>query len=438
MPLSDVVDVTIVTLSRGISQAGFGTALIAGYHTEYLDLVREYSDLDALAADGFSTYHPIYRAAQKLFAQSPHPPTFKVGRRATPFSQAVELEVTDDTEGLVYSVKVISPDGTETVCSYTVQAADTLNDIAVALAALITAISGITAAAPIGAVIEPAADTAGDYFYFEELNAELLFTDVTPDPGIAADLAAIKLADNDWYALAIDSNSEAEIKAAAAVIEADSKIAAFNTRDSGCANASVTDDVASDLQAAGYLRTPIMFSKHHAGYAGAAWLGRMLPTAPGTATWAFKLLSGVIVDSLNVNETSALEGKNCNYYVPIASANVTLWGKSPSGEYIDVVRGVDWMTARIQERVFLLFLNNPKVPYTDSGADRVRSEVRAQMREGVTVGFLAGVPDFIVTVPLVADVAAADKIDRLLPDVYFEGTLAGAIHKTRMRGVLKV
>ncbi len=437
MPLSDIVDVTITTQTKGIAQAGFGTPIIVGYHDAFLELVREYSDLASLVTDGITVNHPIYKAAQAIMGQSPHPSTFKVGRRALAFTETIELKPTDITEDLVYTVKVVSLDGTETTCSYTVLNGDAVADIVTALAALITAITDLTAT-DATTHVSCAADNAGEYFFYEELNAALEFTDVTTDPGIATDLAAIYLYDPDWYAACIDSNSETEIKAAAAYIETLDRIAAFNTKDAGVKDSGVSDDIATDLQGLAYVRNPLIYSEHHQGYAGAAWLGEMLTTTPGSATWAFKTLAGVSVDSLNTTEQATVEGKSCNHYLRIAGVNITRYGITPGDEYIDIIRGRDWLKARLQERVYAILVNNPKVPYTDGGVDLVRTEVRAQLREGISNGYLAADPPFTVTAPLVADVSANDKANRLLPDIDFEATLAGAIHKVVISGVLSI
>lgn len=437
MPLSDVVQVTITTATKGIAQAGFGTPLIVGYHTNYLDRVREYTDLASLVTDGFTVYDPIYRAAAAAWAQTPHPTSFKVGRRALPFTETIDLTPTDTTEDLVYTLKVLSPDGTETTCTYTVLSGDAVADIVAGLQTPLNAIADLTATDNTTKVT-CAADNAGEYFYFEELNAELELTDVTADPGIATDLAAIHLADPDWYGLAIDSNSVAEILAAAAWVETLDRIAAFYTKDAGVKDSGVSDDVASDLQTSAYARCVIKYSADHSGYGGAAWLGRMLPTNPGSASWVYKTLTGVAADVLTTTEQSTVEGKNCNHYQSLASVNITRWGISPAGEFIDITRGRDWLKARIQEEVYNVLVNNPKVPYTDAGADLIRGAILSVLDQGVKRGFLAADPAYTITVPLVSAQTTTNKANRIFSDIHFEATVAGAIHTVVITGTISV
>ena len=46
--VSEVVNVTIEIKDAAVSQAGFGTPLIAGYHTYWPELVRTFSDADEM------------------------------------------------------------------------------------------------------------------------------------------------------------------------------------------------------------------------------------------------------------------------------------------------------------------------------------------------------------------------------------------------------
>jgi hypothetical protein len=439
MPLSDIVTATVTTSAKGVSQAGFGVPLIAAYHTNYTDRVRQYATLASMVTDGFTAYTPAYRAAAKIFGQTPRPDYLKVGRRALPPTQVVQLAPQSNTVGTVYEVTVTDPAGNATDVSHTVTAGETIADICAALQTDLDAITNSTCTDE-STYVECTADNAGELFYFDDLNDDLWLTDVTTDPGIAEDLAAIQLADPEWYALCLDSNSEAEIKAAQAYIETLEKIAAYHTCDAGVRDASTDDDVASDLQDGSYVRYALVSSKHHSGYAGAALLGRMLPQNPGRATWIHKTLTGVTVDSLNDTQCSTIMGKAAFIYVTVAGLNMTLQTTPTDGMWLDIVRGRDWLVARMRERIVSLLANATKVPYTDVGVDMVINQIRAQLRQAQdpAYGLIALTPEFVITAPKVADVSTANKAARLLPDVNFEATLQGAIHKVTITGVVAV
>ncbi len=112
-----------------------------------------------------------------------------------------------------------------------------------------------------------------------------------------------------------------------------------------------------------------------------------------------------------------------------------MYGWVGSGEYIDIIRGVDWSEARIQELIYQVLINNIKVPFTDDGIQAVDSQLKAALQEGIDVGLYAS---YETTVPLAADVSATDKGNRLLPDVEFVAILAGAINKVQVNGIVSL
>jgi len=437
MSLSDIVSVTITTTAKGVSQAGFGTPLICGYHTEWMDYVREYEDVASLITDGILATSPIYKAASAIMSQNPHPTSFKVGRRATAFSQSVDITPTVGGTGYVHTVTVISPDGTSTVCSYTEQASDTVALICAGLQTVINAITDLTCTDDT-TNLSCDADNSGELFFYNSLSASLQLQDMTADPGLAADIALIRAEDDDWYGFCLDSNSEAEIEGAQAVIETLDKIAAYNTADYGVKDSGTSDDVASDMQTSAYDRCVMLYSADHDGYGGAAWLGKMLPTTPGSSTWSYKSLASVAADTLNATEENTIEGKDCNHYTTIKGLNMIFDGRTPGGTFIDIIRGRDWLKARLEERIVQLMADNAKIPFTDKGVDLVRCQVLAQLREGQSNGYIANDPDVVVTAPLVASVSTTNKANRTLPDVQFSATLQGAIHKVEISGVVSV
>lgn len=283
------------------------------------------------------------------------------------------------------------------------------------------------------------ADTAGDFFSFEVANAAKLgIAQDHANPGIATDLTAIAFESSDWYAFVTLFNSKALVDAAAAWAESNSKLYVPQTQDTAVITTTIsgTDDVAEALRANAYDYSPPIYHPKTAAFADAAWLGKCLPFDPGSETWKFKTLAGVPAVTFTDSQLVNLRAKRCNFYYTVAGRNITSEGISPSGRFIDTVRGTDWFIARLQERVFLLLASVAKIPFTDGGIALIEGAVRAQCDEAVEEGFFA--PGFTVTVPKAADVSAPNKAARLLPDVKFNATLAGAIHKTEIDGVVAV
>lgn len=171
-------------------------------------------------------------------------------------------------------------------------------------------------------------------------------------------------------------------------------------------------------------------------FPAAAWMGKMLSQAPGSASWAFKQLEGVSKAQLSTNTIDKLQKANINRYINIKDVGVTLDGRVAQGEYIDIIHGIDWLHVRIQERLFRLLMVNPKIPFTLQGVDLVRSEIMAQLKEAVYRGLLAADPEPMVSIPNIEDIDPTTRGKRILPDVRFSGRLAGAIHHIEIQGTV--
>jgi hypothetical protein len=172
-------------------------------------------------------------------------------------------------------------------------------------------------------------------------------------------------------------------------------------------------------------------------FLAAAWMGKMLFEPPGSITWAFKELDFITKYKLNTDITEKLKTFHINRHINVSNKGVTLDGKVSSGEYIDIIHGIDWLHVRIQERIFRLLMINGKIPYTLKGIDLVRSELLAQLKEGVMRGLLAEEPGPTVGIPDLETIPKEYKEKRILPDVKFSARLSGAIHAVEIRGTVK-
>jgi hypothetical protein len=433
---SEVVTLSIEIKDASVSQEGFGVPLIVGYHTYWAERVRTFSDPDEMTVSPLSmpVTHPIYLAAQAMKSQRPTVEQFKVGKRLGAPTHIVRLTPSAPAAGDVYSLKV---DGTQV--SVTADGTPTVAEIAGALATAITALAGVTATDNTTNV-SSAGDAAGVLHSYTELSSNLSIKDITANPAttIQADLAAIRAYDADWYGLLLDSNSEAEGLAAAAWAEAERVILFLSTADHEVKDGVITNDFGSDLETAGYHRTVLLYHHNPSQYAAAAWVGRMLSKAPGSATWANKSLTGVDKSTLSDTERGVLKGKNVNYYVDVKGVGFTLDGRAASGRYIDITHGQDWFEARVVERIVAMLANNDKIAYTNKGAQLAGTQVEGQILEGIEATYIDGESPWSVTVPRVADVNPNDRIARTLPNVKFAFVLQGAVHKVQITGTVRV
>lgn len=276
---------------------------------------------------------------------------------------------------------------------------------------------------------------AGELHSFERVTAgNLSLLDATANPGIATDLAAILAADGDWYGLLLDSSSSAEVSAAAAWVESNKKVFGYVTSDTAHLSTGSTSAIAYTLKTAGYTRTDGIYRAAlgtSTAWSAAAWMASQFVRAPGNATAAYKTLAGIEPDALTAAERAAMESCSLNFYTTAGGVAITYPGKTASGEWIDVVRDLDWMRARLQEAVYAVLVANGKVPFTDEGIGIVAAAVRAVLTAAVAANVLAS---FTLTVPRASAVSTANKSARNLPGVSFTGVLAGAIHTAAVTG----
>lgn len=444
MPISDIVDVSISTASATAKQAGFGVPLILGYSLRFPERVRYYDSSAGMLADGFLTTDAEYLAAQALESQSPRVQRWAVGRGELP--PTMRWAVTPVAVNLgVYKIRVKRGTFEETY-SFTADASATVAEIIAGLLALInadTASHGLTASDQT-TYLRLVQGTAGAFTEVEVLETTLLgIAQENADPGVATDLAAILAYDADWYALLLVSHSKAEILAAAAWVESNKKLLIAHTQDSAVENtAAGGGDVADSAEVSNYGRTAIIYHRDGGSFADAAWAGARLPTTPGAETWKFAKLAGVATNEFTATQLTNLRAKNANWFYEINGLPITAEGKVAANEWIDVVRGIDWTAARQGEEVLTVKVQagqfGKKIPFTDAGVAVIKSAVFKPLREGVTNGLYAEDPAPSVSAPLVADVSAANKSTRNLPDVFWTATLAGAIHKTTVRGAVSI
>lgn len=264
------------------------------------------------------------------------------------------------------------------------------------------------------------------------------------DATIADGLNAIQAASQDWYAwMIIPPGTYADdVKAAAAWNETQKKIFFQSTGDANVLDSGVETDLAFFFKNLAYDRTITAYHPNSQDTASQAWLeagwpGEALPYDPGSQTWAYKTISGVAAYGLTSGQRTAALAKNANVYTTLGGVNVTQFGKVASGEYIDIIRGLDWLESRLQEEVYGNLVNNRKIPFTDEGVALIENAVRGVLREAADAGLLVA-ESITVSVPLVANVSSANKIARNLPDVKFTATLQGAIHTVEIDGTVTV
>jgi len=402
--------------------------------------VDTFSEVQDLIDEGFSSGDEAVKAFTAMFSQKPRPVEARLARKETNVAKIVEINIDTVANSTNYTVTL---NGVDFV--YASSGAATATEIRDGLKALIGADPAYTVADVDADTFSITAVTAGLDFSVV-VDANMSFSVSTANLGMFEELSRIQTKEPDWYFLISTSRDEVDILEAARWIEAQVKLYFFETDEANIKDQTESEDsstVAYQLKALSRERTAWIWTKtdNLGNYPAAAWVGKLGPKDPGTVTWKFKNLAGVLPDDeLSGAEEKNIRDKNGNYYATVAGNGIIASeGVVASGEFIDIMRGTDALSRRIQEEVFFIFLNEDKVDYTDKGVEQLVNGAKAATNEFTGDGQLLKsdpAPTFS-TVP-VAEKSKLDRGARIYDDIEFEAEYAGAIHKTKIKGRISV
>ena len=245
-------------------------------------------------------------------------------------------------------------------------------------------------------------------------------------------------ANPEWFVLCPAGVDEEKYEDIAKWTEAHEKMACFTVTET-----------ASSLDVDTYMNSFEIFSPAKVDadqYINVAFAVACLQYEPGSETWAFKTLNAVSIAELTATQMQALQEANISYYVEYGGKAITQGGKTVSGQWIDVIRVMWWQKSDMQERIYNLFVTQPKIPYTDNGIAQVQNQIICSLKRGQAMGGIApteydeegnAIPGYTVTVPRARDLTQAERASRQLKGCKFTARLSGAIHNVEVRGTLE-
>jgi hypothetical protein len=448
LAITDVVSVSISIEDSSPKAVAFDTPLIVA-KAPFVG-AREYNATPAglaeMVTDGFPTYSRAYQMGARMAGQSGGAGSFYVYGRAAQQTHVMDLTVdiakTRVGQELSFDISYQGVSSTieVTVATNTVDAI--LDLVEAEIDASLAGLAGI-GVAPDNATatkLTLTADVAGDFFQID-LGGEQAFSleDVsTAGTGFAAELAAAKVAAGGEavYGLLIDGYSETEGNLAAAFTEANGMVCLLLSADQEILESGQTDDLASDLEGAGYTRTGVCFTRNMSSDWHAGLLGQMLGQTAGSATWAFKQIAGAEADVLSTTHFNTARDKHALTYASTRGVSHTWDGFAASGRFFDITHGVDFLKADIETRLFQQFLNAAKIPFNATGLSMLEAPIRAALAASETSGLIE--PGWRVDMPSLASISSVDKAARILRGVTITATLTGAVHQVIISATLAV
>jgi hypothetical protein len=139
----------------------------------------------------------------------------------------------------------------------------------------------------------------------------------------------------------------------------------------------------SDQKGFDYFNTAGFWHHDVCSTIAAGFMGAFLLTLPGTATLAFKSAKGVSPSDAAPNgtlyitdaEEANIQAKSGNNYRTVAGNGNLLGRQVRRQDYIDAVRFIHFMYARLSESVIFTFQNNPRIPFSDAGIEIMKGAI---------------------------------------------------------------
>lgn len=482
LSVSRVVNVQVLFAPQAAPQQRFDTLLIMG-DTGVVDSgegIREYDTIEAVVGD-FGTTAPEYYGAVLFFSQIPQPgagtmfigtwarvatPGRLTGGPIAPVDQLLQ-NWTSITNG---GFSVVFDGGTaEEITGLNFSAALNMNNIASIIQTALVAevpntkftwngeqficVSGSTGAtSSVGYFTAPAAGT--------DISAQLNMTVTAAErsaPGLDPETPVAALARVDgrgWYGATFCASvplTDSQHLANSAYIEAaaDKHVYGLTTYEATILDPSNTSDIASQTMLADYMRTTIQYSLT-TPFAICSWFGRALTVnfegSNTTITMKFKIQPGVIPELLSAAEASTLQAKRANVYAQYNNGtSIVQEGVMSGPAYWDEIHGLDWLANRIQNDMWNLLYQAPKVPQTNPGVHMLTNTADGGLSQGVTNGLIApgvwNAPGFgelqqggylaagwYTFANSVDTQDQADREARIAPLIQIAVKLAGAVH----------
>lgn len=373
----------------------------------------------------------LYESLETLFSQVIKPERAIVGRRLTAVAQistaTVDATPTDGTYAITIdgiTVSFVAVAQTQAQVRDGLIAAIEANAI---LGPRIVAVSGG------GGIVQMTAAFAGRPFTVSatldgSASSEIVVATTTPSVGLHTDLAQFNAERTDWYFLLETTHDQNNVIPTASTVQAFARPLFYVAQtDDADVETSATTDVASVLQDFGYTRTLYLNHDNDDAFLDAATVGRLAPTAPGSATWANKELIGV-VGRIPTSE-AFLVAKNAGWYESFEAANTALTQhmRVSSGTPADLIIAADFLQNLVQIRYVEGLRNADKIPYR-GGEGILGAILQGALDEAAADPYKIIDPDsIVVTVPKASAQSSTDRGNRHFPNIRAQALLTGAV-----------
>lgn len=177
--------------------------------------------------------------------------------------------------------------------------------------------------------------------------------------------------------------------------------------------------------------------------ASAALAGEISGYDAGSVNYKNTPLSGLesMDDVFTDTEITEIVEANGITFVTKAGMAVTTSGKTLSGDYADIIDGLDYVVTQLEYETQKLLINSPKIPYDNTGIAMLESVAVTVLQDAYNKGIIGqredGTPDFTVSYANRQNVDPQNIVERNYLGGTFSFTVGGAIDTVRVTGTIE-
>ncbi len=227
----------------------------------------------------------------------------------------------------------------------------------------------------------------------------------------------------DWFFLTSTINDNEVVEKLSKWSMANEKLYFVTTQD-----LSIVESIESSNTAIGY-------HDDEEDFLAEGLASNMAVTLPGSITAKFEEVAGSKPSNITLTQLNELHKNNGFSYIRHKGRNYVSEGKMTDGSYIDIVLGSYFIKFRLEEALFLLAMNNGKIPYSDQGIGMLVGEVETVLKIATRQGIILerdGKGVYQITASRRNEVSKNDVANRKYNGISVKATVAGAIHNAEI------
>ncbi len=257
----------------------------------------------------------------------------------------------------------------------------------------------------------------------DKLEEIVVYGDTTIEDEESLETTLNKLLDeqkSDWFFLASTINDGPSVKKLAQFAENNDKVYFATIQD-----LSIVENLKETKN------TAIGYHENETDFLAEGLMVNMAMSLAGSRTAKFEQVPGSVPSDISLKEIKKLHKDNGFTYIRSKGVNYVSEGKMTDGSYIDITLGAYFIKFRLEDALFMLAINNPKVGYNDIGIGMMVAEAETVLKRATAQGIIlseGGKGAYEVTALTRKEMPRSEVANRRYNGIFAKAIVDGAIH----------